>query len=483
MKEDTPYHSDSRLEALLERWWRPMVGAAVLSTAFCPWFSRPAAAVTLALGALGAYGFARSRSRKQVEQVISSYESFNLPELSAAASSAPPLGLSYSKTIQRLAAQLVETRDLVRETLDRYELVTTNIAASVIIRDAEGDILFCSPYTQVLTGYSLDEVYSSRSDFLSGLVVEEDLERYRRAQQVSALAEDISVKYRIRHRTGIELWIETRLVPVCDLEGNLVSVMGVSIDVSDTLNYQKQIEQQNRDLGDFAFMVSHDLKAPIFTIKGMASALLEDYGNAIGADGCSLLNYIADATKRLETLVASVIEYSSVATKELEAENVDLAMALQNVVADQAEAIRERGAKVHIDSDLPPVRGNHVRVYQVFSNLVGNALKYSSPERPPEISIRAKLTPGAVVVEVSDNGLGIPDNKFDEIFRPYHRAHGTSVEGSGIGLACVKKIMDRLGGTVTVESKVGQGSTFRVSFPTPTTNSREVPADLARAFQ
>ena len=474
---------DSRLEAAIERWWWPFAAAALLSTLFCPWSSRPASALALALGAVGVYGFARSRSRAQVERIISSYESFHIPDLVTTATPPPQGRLSYTGTLDRLASQLVETRDLVRETLDRYELITTNIAASVIIRDAEGEILFCSPYTQVLTGYSLDEVYSSRSDFLSGLVVEEDLERYRRAQQVSALAEDISVKYRIRHRTGIELWIETRLVPVCDIEGNLISVMGVSIDVSDTLNYQKQIEQQNRDLGDFAFMVSHDLKAPIFTIKGMAAALLEDYGETIGSDGCSLLNYIADATKRLETLVASVIEYSSVATKDLEAENVDLALVLQNVVADQSEAIRERKAKVTVESELPPVRGNHVRVYQVFSNLVGNALKYSDPSRPPEIAVRARLTPGAVVVEVSDNGLGIPDNKFEEIFRPYHRAHGTSVEGSGIGLACVKKIMDRLGGTVSVESRVNHGSTFRVTFPTPIAGSREVPADLARAFQ
>ena len=474
---------EPRAEALIERWWRAFAAAAIVSAALCPWLSRPASALTAVVGALGAYGFARARSRIQMEKVIRAYESFNLPEIPSAAPPPAAPDASYSGTLGRLASQLVETRDLVRETLDRYELVTTNIAASVIIRDAEGEILFCSPYTQVLTGYSLDEVYSSRSDFLSGLVVEEDLERYRRAQQVSALAEDISVKYRIRHRTGIELWIETRLVPVCDHEGNLVSVMGVSIDVSDTLNYQKQIEQQNRDLGDFAFMVSHDLKAPIFTIKGMASALLEDYGGTIGADGCSLLNYIADATKRLETLVASVIEYSSIATKDIEAETVDLSLALQNVLLDQTEAIRLKGAKVQIDPDLPSVRGNHIRVYQVFSNLVGNALKYSSPERTPEIHVRARLTPGSVVVEVSDNGLGIPEGKFDEIFRPYHRAHGTSVEGSGIGLACVKKIMDRLGGSVSVESVVNQGTTFKVAFPTPTPGSREIPADLARAFQ
>ena len=193
MSDEILQFRNSKFEAAVERWWRPFAAAAILSTLFCPWSSRPASALSLGLGALGVYGFARTRSRAQVERVINSYERFNIPDLAAPSAPPPPDGLSYTGTLDRLASQLVETRDLVRETLDRYELITTNIAASVIIRDAEGGILFCSPYTQVLTGYSLDEVYSSRSDFLSGLVVEEDLERYRRAQQVSALAEDISV--------------------------------------------------------------------------------------------------------------------------------------------------------------------------------------------------------------------------------------------------------------------------------------------------
>jgi PAS domain S-box-containing protein len=366
----------------------------------------------------------------------------------------------------------------------RHELITTNIAASVIIRDTEGKILFCSPYTQVLTGYSLDEIYDSEDDFFERIVVEEDKPRYRRAQMVSALAEDISVKYRIQHRSGLKIWLETRLVPVCNEDGELVSIMSVAIDVTDTLSYQKQIEDQNRDLSDFAYMVSHDLKAPIFTIKGMASAVLEDHQGALGADGRELMEHIVEAAKRLEELVASVIEYSSIAAKDGQQVPVELAGVIDSVMADFSEIIKRKNASVIIAGELPAVAGSQVRLYQVFSNLIGNALKYSADERRPEITISRRRSAGSnIIIEIRDNGIGVPGDKLRDIFRPYHRAHGSQIEGSGIGLACVKKIMDGLGGSVSVTSVEGEGSTFTLSFPPSKPAPREIPQDLARCFQ
>ncbi len=364
----------------------------------------------------------------------------------------------------------------------QHKLIVTHIAAAVVIRNSTGEIKFCSPYTEVLTGYGLDELMEMGEDFFETLVIEEDRERYRRAMMVASLAEDISVKYRIRHRSGIQLWLETRLVPVCDINGELTSIMGVSIDVSDTLTYQRQIEQQNRDLSDFAYMVSHDLKAPIFTIKGMAAALLEDHGDSLGTDGCGLLNYIVDATKRLELLVSSVIEYSSIATKSTETQDVDLNEIFAQVLADQSELIRSKDGVVELPPELPVVRGNPIRVYQVFSNLIGNAFKYSAVGRRPIVSVSVLQQGAGIAIDVQDNGRGIPKSNVEDIFRPYQRANHGDVEGSGIGLACVMKIMDKLGGTVSVETEEGKGSTFRIVFPAVVVPNRTIPSDLARVF-
>ena len=133
---------------------------------------------------------------------------------------------------------------------------------------------------------------------------------------------------------------------------------------------------------------------------------------------------------------------------------------------------------------MPTVQGDEIRLYQVFSNLVGNAIKYRRRDVQPRISVTAiRNGDGSVMVMVKDNGLGVPKDKLDLVFRPYQRAHGNQVEGSGIGLACVKKIIDRLGGSVSVESAVGEGSTFIVTFPAILPPPQAIPPDLQKAFE
>ncbi len=387
------------------------------------------------------------------------------------------IGADKPNSLQTLRAN-------ISEIVERYEVLTTNLAASVIITSPEHGVLFCSPFTHVLTGYSVEDVFESEGDFLESITVEEDLDRYNRARMVSSIGEDILVRFRIRHRSNINLWLEARMVPICDDEGEVISVMTVAIDVTDTLNYQKQIEEQNQDLNDFSYMISHDLKAPIFTIKGMATALAEDYKDTLGEDGSQLINYILQGASRLEHLVASVLEYSAVSTGTSSEQDIPLALTLNNVMDDFRELINETNAQIILPEDLPIVRGNDVRLYQVFSNLFGNALKYRSPERTPEIRVVVKPHNSQfIIVSVIDNGSGIPKERLEDVLRPFHRAHGSEIEGSGIGLACVKKIVERLGGTINVQSEVGSGSNFSVKLPLPKANPREVPQELARAFE
>ena len=368
---------------------------------------------------------------------------------------------------------------------ERYDLLTSNIAASIVIYDDRGEVIFCSPYTEFMTGYDAEEFYKYNGDLLEKITVEEDLDRYQRAKKISALAEDTIVRYQIRHQKGFRMWLETRMVPLCNESGEVDTVLAVSNDITKLLNDQKQIEEQSRDLQDFTYMVSHDLKAPIFTIKGMSNALVEDFGEALGDAGQEFVSYILEGIDRLELLIASVLEYTALSTKQTTSDiPIRLNEVVQGVLRDQAELARQTEAKIHVDSDLPVVKGDSVRLYQVFSNLIGNAMKYRSPERAPEIyvSVAAKNV-DSVLIEIRDNGLGIPEAKLDAVFRPFQRAHGKEIEGSGIGLACVKKIMDKLGGEVSVESTEGQGSRFHLLFPLGPSKPQAVPDDLARCFQ
>ncbi|MCB0359788.1 MAG: PAS domain S-box protein, partial [Bdellovibrionales bacterium] len=296
----------------------------------------------------------------------------------------------YSRANRRIGHLLNTLGHLgeeIHDFVDRYELLTNNLSAAVVIRDRENHIMFCSPYSEVLTGYSLEELYEGDAEFIDGLVLAEDRERYARAKQICGLGEDIAVRYQIRHRSGITLWVETHMVPVCGDDGEVASVMYVSIDVTASVRYQQRIEEQNRDLNDFAYMVSHDLKAPIFTIKGMAMLLLEDFEEELPEDGVESIRHIVEAANRLEALVKSVVEYSALTTKEIKEKRVSLSAVIPDVLKDLRGQIDAAEAEVSLPDELPVVIGEELRLYQLFSNLIGNALKYRDTSRRPKVDV------------------------------------------------------------------------------------------------
>jgi len=364
-------------------------------------------------------------------------------------------------------SELLERLDLIAKNLQgRYDVLINNIAAAVIVYDENRTVRFVSPYTEILTGYALKEFYDAPQDLFESIAVDHDGEKYARAKQISHLGENFNLQYQIRHRTGLRLWLDTRFVPIFDDREQVAGLLCVTLDVTESIKQRQLLEQQNQDLSDFSYMVSHDLKAPIFTIKGMVTAIGEDYGSKIGPEGQELLKFIEDGAKRLESLVASVIEYSAVSVKEGERKPVDLQEVLSSVVKDLREQIRLSEAEVIIPSKFPIVAGDPLRYYQVFSNLIGNAIKYRSPKRKLKIELTVKEHPhDLIALDLEDNGLGIPAGKIKDVFRPYHRAHSSDIEGSGIGLASVKKIVDQAGGQVSVRSIEDQGITFRVTLP------------------
>jgi PAS domain S-box-containing protein len=363
--------------------------------------------------------------------------------------------------------ELLERLDSIARNLQgRYDVLINNIAAGVIVYDENRTVRFVSPYTEVLTGYPLSEFYDAPQDLFESIAVDADGEKYARAKQISHLGENFNLQYQIRHRSGLRLWLDTRFVPIFDDKDQVAGLLCVTLDVTESIKQRHRLEQQNQDLSDFSYMVSHDLKAPIFTIKGMVTAIAEDYGSKLGPDGEELLKFIDDGAKRLESLVASVIEYSAVSVKEGEKTVVALADVLTAVVKDLREQIRLSEAEIILPEHFPNVAGDQVRYYQVFSNLIGNAIKYRSPNRKLKIKLSVKEhSHDSIAVDIEDNGLGIPSGKIKDVFRPYHRAHSSDIEGSGIGLASVKKIVEQVGGQVSVTSTEDQGSIFRVTLP------------------
>jgi PAS domain S-box-containing protein len=347
---------------------------------------------------------------------------------------------------------------------ERYTTLTNNLAAAVIIRDTTTRLIYCSPYTEVLTGYATREIYGAANDFFTTIIHPDDRDAYTRALKVSEFGEAFQHRFRIVHKTGLEMWAESRTVPVLDELGNVVASLAIILDVTGTVRYQRQVEERNRDLQDFTYMVSHDLKAPIFTIKGMVGIIAEDFSGRVPPELGEILDHISRAAGRLEDLVAGVLQYSRVSFQENSLERVDLGAVLSDIARDVAQALAEVGGTLTVPADLPTLRSDRLKVYQIFTNLIGNAIKYRSPERPVTITIAAMRTnEGRTLrITVQDNGTGIPADKFDLVFRPFQRAHTGAVEGSGIGLATVKKLVEKLGGEVSILASSPSGTTFAV---------------------
>jgi PAS domain S-box-containing protein len=424
--------------------------------------SIPALLTGVALGGTGALGVVWLACRRIARHLAT--ELLPAPAASIVPGLTPLLRLHHENmhTLSETVARLSEEREVLHE---RYTTLTENLAAAVIIRDMSGRIIYGSPYTEVLTGYAMEEIYASHKDFFTTIIHKADLENYQRALKVSEFGEAFQFRYRILHKTGIEMWTESRTVPVLDETGEVVASLSITLDVTGTVRYQRQVEERNRDLQDFSYMVSHDLKAPIFTIKGMVGVIEEDFITKVDPELREILGHIGRAAHRLEALVAGVLQFSRVSFQDNALERFDLGAIFDEIRRDTERVLSDAGGSLIYPTERLEIRSDRLKLYQIFSNLIGNSIKYRSPVRPLRITltINPLSDQRGVVIAVTDNGVGIPTDKFEAVFRPFQRAHSGDVEGSGIGLATVKKLVEKLGGEVTITESSPTGTTITVN--------------------
>ncbi len=227
------------------------------------------------------------------------------------------------------------------------------------------------------------------------------------------------------------------------------------------------LEKSNYDLLQFASVASHDLQEPLRKIM-VFSGMLAKKMPADEAEGTAMIiGKIAASSQRMKALIADILAYSRLAQDGLDAEPVSLKELLAEIVDDFEIIIREKGATIEIGA-LPTVRANRSQMRQVFQNLLSNALKFSQPGVPPRIRITCAQERGAAewIITIADNGIGFDAQYSDRIFTLFQRLNTKDqYEGSGIGLAITKKIIDKHGGSISVSSEEGVGSTFRIVLP------------------
>lgn len=225
----------------------------------------------------------------------------------------------------------------------------------------------------------------------------------------------------------------------------------------------RELERSNTDLEQFAYVVSHDLQEPLRMITGFIGLLRNYYEPLFDERGREYMAFVLEGAQRMQRLIHDLLQYARVSSRIEEPGPVDLAEVVEFAVANYSQKIAESGARV-ITGEMPVLKADRTQLAQVFQNLLANALEYAHPDRAPEIEVRAEKQDHEWTFSVKDNGIGIDAAFFNKIFLIFQRLHRDG-PGTGIGLAVCKKIVERHGGRIWVESAPGQGATFFFTLP------------------
>lgn len=279
------------------------------------------------------------------------------------------------------------------------------------------------------------------------------------------------IEHRVRMADGTYRWHLSRGMPMRDEEKRVIRWFGTATDIHDMKMAQEQsqvyaerLERSNRELEQFAFMASHDLQEPLRKIEVFGDLLLESSRSLSGRER-NYLDRMRDAAGRMRDMVEGLLQLSRVTTQGKSFVQVDLSQLISKVLYDLENQIRRTGGKVDV-GNLPAIEGDPLQLHQLMQNLIGNALKYHQPDAPPAVNVYAKQLPGKVQIFVEDHGIGFDQADAERIFQPFQRLVGRSqYEGSGIGLAICRRIVERHSGEIAARSAPERGTTFIVTLP------------------
>ncbi len=266
---------------------------------------------------------------------------------------------------------------------------------------------------------------------------------------------------------GRRIWVRVIGKPYME-DGKVVRVGGVFQDIQDRRTRMTMLEEANRELAAFSYSVSHELRSPLRAIDGFSAKIAKAYGVLLDDEGRRLFGQVRWNAQRMGQLVDDLLAFSRAGRAELTFGTVDMtgaAKAALALVVPDAAALSRISISV---GDLPRVRGDAVLLLRVWANLLSNAVKFSSGRERPEIHVEGKVEDGEAVYRVRDNGVGFDMKYVDKLFGVFHRLHAThDFEGTGIGLALVRRVVVRHGGRVWAEGELDRGATFSFSLLAP----------------
>ncbi len=359
----------------------------------------------------------------------------------------------------------------------RFRVLLESMPVAVTVADAQGRITFRNARAEAMR--TSGTLYHHETH----VVVESYHLPLARALEGTRVEGEV---YDLADEQAVRRTILSSAFPVLAADGTLQMAVEAVVDVTDQKRaeerasqlrrHAQELERSNRELQEFAYVASHDLQEPLRKISAFSDLLRSDHSAALDDEGIGFLNRIQESALRMSSLIKDLLTFSRVTTQTRPFTEVPLARVLDEVTQDLWARLTETQGRVDAVA-LPTVRADATQMRQLFQNLLGNALKFHRPGIPPVVTIRAERTritaPDGLEgldgwrLTIQDNGIGFDEKYRDRIFAPFQRLHTRGeYDGTGIGLAICRRIVERHGGTIHVSSTPGEGSTFVVELPT-----------------
>lgn len=342
-------------------------------------------------------------------------------------------------------------------------------AESFLMTNLNGVIQYVNPAVAKLTGYAAEELIGKKPNlFKSG---KHDGEHYESMWQTILSGKVWSGETTNKKKDGALYDAYLTIAPLFNKEGALEGFVSVHADITELKLAEEELAiranelaRSNSELEQFAYIASHDLQEPLRMVSSYCQLLQRRYKGELGADADEFIEYAVDGAKRMQNLINDLLDYSRVGTHGEPLKPTDCGNALGKALSNLKMSIADGHAKI-VKSRLPKAMADETQLIQLFQNLIANAIKFSG-DKKPEVRIGSQRRNGEWVFSIKDNGIGIDQSFAERIFVIFQRLH-TQKEypGTGIGLALCKKIVERHGGCIWVDSKRGEGSTFYFTLP------------------
>jgi PAS domain S-box-containing protein len=371
-------------------------------------------------------------------------------------------------TIGDITAQR-DAEAALRESETRFRQ-TFELAASGIAHVAGGRFLRANRALCEILGYAESELIGRTVKSISH-PADRDITDEQRARIVSGDIESARWEKRYLRKDGSTVWVDLAIALVRDAHGVPTHEIAIFDDITERKDAEaalhaahQELQRSNAELEQFAYVASHDLQEPLRMVSSYTQLVQRRYEAKLDKDAHEFMNYVVDGAARMKQLIEDLLAYSRVGTRGKEFRLVEVEAPLRKAVSNLKSAMEEASAAVTWDP-LPAVEADDSQLAQLFQNLIGNALKFRSAS-VPRIHVSAKEAQDEWAFAVADNGIGIEPQYYERIFMVFQRLHNKAeYPGTGIGLAICKKVVERHGGRIWVDSKPGEGSTFRFTLP------------------